>query len=225
MVVSSLTSSKYWDLGENQWNWTHLWPNSKLSMKQNELIDVFTIAQLTSNRHIQAVISNLKFIILDYLAPKTSIIMDWRRDFCDWSINSPIWKVMPSRHLTKYKTLRDNALHMHAQSNRFIAFRLGRFPKLKNNQGVTNWWANHTRHYHCHAKLQESCPALQLMSSYLAAKCNKKEPVWISTPFDALHRLASMNIAKQQREQTYQPAQRSIARPPRQSAEIVRYIE
>jgi len=29
---------------------------------------------------------NLKFIILDYLAAKKSGILDWGRDFCDWSI-------------------------------------------------------------------------------------------------------------------------------------------
>jgi len=35
----------------------------------------------TSNRHIQVVIKNLKFIILDYLAWKKS------GDFWDWSIS------------------------------------------------------------------------------------------------------------------------------------------
>jgi len=35
MVVSSLTSSKYWDIGENHLNWTHLRHNSRLSQKQN----------------------------------------------------------------------------------------------------------------------------------------------------------------------------------------------
>jgi len=36
----------------------------------------------TSNCHIQAVMKNLKFIILDYLAAKKSGILDWHRDFC-----------------------------------------------------------------------------------------------------------------------------------------------
>jgi len=50
--------------------------------------------------------NNVKFIILDYLAAKKFEILDWRRDFCDWSISShSIWKVMPSRHLTEYNTL------------------------------------------------------------------------------------------------------------------------
>jgi len=41
----------------------------------------------TSNRHIQGVMNNLKFIILDYFgAKKKSGILDWRRDFCDWRI-------------------------------------------------------------------------------------------------------------------------------------------
>jgi len=39
-------------------------------MEVNEFIDVFTIVYQTSNRHIQAIMNNLKlsFIILDYLA-------------------------------------------------------------------------------------------------------------------------------------------------------------
>ena len=70
----------------------------------------------TSNDHIQAVMNNRKFINLDYLAEKKSGILDWRRDFYDWSINSSsTWKLMPSRHLIKYNTLRDDALHIHTQ--------------------------------------------------------------------------------------------------------------
>jgi len=61
----------------------------------------------TSNRHVQAVMNNLKFIILDYFAAKIWDF-DWRRDFCDLSTSShSIWKVMPSRHLTVCNTLRD----------------------------------------------------------------------------------------------------------------------
>jgi len=68
-----------------------------------------------SNHHIQLVMNNLKFIILDYVVANG--ILDWRKDFCNWSITSHfIWEVMPSRHLTEYKnTLRGNALHMHIQ--------------------------------------------------------------------------------------------------------------
>jgi len=67
-----------------------------------------------SNRHIQAVINNLKFIILDYLAAKNSEILYWRRDFYDRSISSsPTWKVMSSRHLTAYNILMDNAFNTH----------------------------------------------------------------------------------------------------------------
>jgi len=48
------------------------------------------------------------FIILDYLAATKSEVLDWRRYFCNWSISShSILKVMPSRHLTEYNTLRD----------------------------------------------------------------------------------------------------------------------
>jgi len=53
----------------------------------------------TSNRHIQAVLNNLKFVILDYLAAKKSAILTDAEIsvFCDWSISSPfIWKVMSS---------------------------------------------------------------------------------------------------------------------------------
>jgi len=54
----------------------------------------------TSNRHIHAVMNNLKFIILDYLVAKKHGILDCSRDFCDWSKSShSIWKAMPSRHL------------------------------------------------------------------------------------------------------------------------------
>jgi len=35
-VVSCLTSSRYWDIGENYLNWTHLRPNSRLSQKQKK---------------------------------------------------------------------------------------------------------------------------------------------------------------------------------------------
>jgi len=45
-------------------------------------------------------------MILYYLAAKKFSILNWRRDFCDWSISShSIWKVMLSRHLTEYSTL------------------------------------------------------------------------------------------------------------------------
>ena len=52
MVVSSLTSSKYWDIGKNHRNWIHLWPNNRLSQKQNEFIDVFTMVHQTSDRPV-----------------------------------------------------------------------------------------------------------------------------------------------------------------------------
>ena len=42
MVVSSLTSSKWWDIVENHLNRAHLRPNSRLSQKQIEFIAVFT---------------------------------------------------------------------------------------------------------------------------------------------------------------------------------------
>jgi len=72
------------------------------------------------NRHIQAVMNNLKFIILDYLAAKKFGILDWCRDFCDWCLSSySIWKVMPSKHLTEYNTLRDNALHFTRKLNTY----------------------------------------------------------------------------------------------------------
>jgi len=63
----------------------------------------------------QAVMNNLKFIILDYLDVKKPGILHWRRDFFDWSINSPsIWKVMPSKHLTKYRRLQLIAYRLNA---------------------------------------------------------------------------------------------------------------
>jgi len=58
----------------------HLGPNSGLSQKQNELIDGFTMVHQTSNCHIQAVMNNLKFIILDYLAVRQCGSLDWQRD-------------------------------------------------------------------------------------------------------------------------------------------------
>jgi len=76
MVVTSLTSSEYWDTGENNLNWTDLRPNSQLLQKQNEWIDVFTMVYQTSNRYIQAIMNLLKFIILDYLTAKKSGILD-----------------------------------------------------------------------------------------------------------------------------------------------------
>jgi len=68
MVVSSLTSSKYWDIGENHltehiydqtanfhWSTTNSLMYLQYMYKQNEFVDVLT----TSNRHIQAVMNNL----------------------------------------------------------------------------------------------------------------------------------------------------------------------
>jgi len=40
----------------------------------------------TIKRHIQAVMNNFKFIILDYLAAKKSGFLDSRRDFCDYGV-------------------------------------------------------------------------------------------------------------------------------------------
>ena len=71
MAASSLMSSKYWDIGKNHLDW-HLWPNSRLSQKQKEFIDVFTTVHKTSNRHLQQLWLILKFMILDYLAAKKS---------------------------------------------------------------------------------------------------------------------------------------------------------
>ena len=116
MVVCNLTESKYWDIGENYLNWTHLRPNNILSQKQNEFIDAFTMVHQSSYCHIQAVMNNLKFIILYYLAAKKSWILDWRIDFCDWfKCRHSIWRIIPSRHLTEYNTLRDNVPHKHTQ--------------------------------------------------------------------------------------------------------------
>jgi len=108
---------RYWDIDENRLYWNHLRHNSSFSQKQNEFIDAFTMEHQISNRHIQAVMNNLKFIILDYLAAKKSGILDWCRDFYDWSCSYSIWKVMPSKHLTEYNTLRDNALHFTRKLN------------------------------------------------------------------------------------------------------------
>jgi len=61
-------------------------PNSRVSLKQNASSDAFTMVHQSSRRHIQAVMNNLQFIILDYLAAKKYWVLDWRRFFCDWSI-------------------------------------------------------------------------------------------------------------------------------------------
>jgi len=91
---------------------THLLPNSKLLLKQNEFIGVLTMLHQTSNRLFQEVMITLKFIILGYLTAKKYAFFVRCRDFCAWSIkSSSIWKVMPmpSRHHAEYNTLRDNA--------------------------------------------------------------------------------------------------------------------
>ena len=108
MVISSLTSSKCWDIGENHLNWTHLRPNSRLSQNQNEFIYLQWYIRLATDLKLSS--------ILDYLAANKSGILDRRRDFCYWSISSHSnWKVMPFRHLTECSTLRGNALHTHTQ--------------------------------------------------------------------------------------------------------------
>jgi len=58
MVVSSLTTTKYWDIRENH-------------IKRIRLVTA--ISSYSSY-------DNLKFIILDYLSAKKSGILDWRRD-------------------------------------------------------------------------------------------------------------------------------------------------
>jgi len=42
-IVSSLTSSKCGNIGENHFNWAKLQPNSKIPPKLNKFIDVFTM--------------------------------------------------------------------------------------------------------------------------------------------------------------------------------------
>ena len=57
---------------------------------------------------MQALMNNLMFKILDYLAAKKSVCFDRNRNFSDWSINSSsIWKKVPitSGHCTEYNTL------------------------------------------------------------------------------------------------------------------------
>jgi len=55
---------------------------------QNIFIDVLIIVHQISNCHIKAVMNNHKFIILDNLAAKKSGMLDWRRDFCDCSLQT-----------------------------------------------------------------------------------------------------------------------------------------
>jgi len=45
---------------------THLQSKSKLSRKKNEFSDVLTMVHQANNHHTQAVMNNLKFILLDY---------------------------------------------------------------------------------------------------------------------------------------------------------------
>jgi len=69
------------------------------------------MAHQISNRHIQAVMNNLKLIILDCLAVKK---LGFRTDAYTFY---SVWKVMPSKHLTEYNTLRCNALHFTRKLN------------------------------------------------------------------------------------------------------------
>jgi len=50
--------------------------NSRLSQKQNVIIDAFTMMHRSSYRHNQAVMNNLQLIILDYLAAKKSWVLN-----------------------------------------------------------------------------------------------------------------------------------------------------
>ena len=115
MVVSSLTSSKYWDISENYLKWTLLRPSKQTFAEAKRIYGC--IYNSTSDRLLTAIaMNNLKLIILDYLAAKKSGILYWHGDICAWSISShSVWKVIPSRHLTEYNTLRNNALHRNTQ--------------------------------------------------------------------------------------------------------------
>ena len=64
-----------------------------------------------SNRHIQAVMNNLKLIILDFLAAK--YLGFWTAAYTFYSV----WKVMSSKHLTEYNTLKGNAVHFTRKLN------------------------------------------------------------------------------------------------------------
>jgi len=114
MVVSSLTSSKYWDIGEICLNWAHFRPNSRLSQKQNEFIDVSAIVHQASNRHIQLVMNNLKFIISHYLAAKKSGFWIDAESLLLVHTHS-IWEAKSFRQPAGYNTPRDNVLHKHTQ--------------------------------------------------------------------------------------------------------------
>ena len=52
----------------------------------NEFTDVFTMVHQISNCYIQAVMNNLMFIILDYLAAKKMWDFGLMQRFCDWSL-------------------------------------------------------------------------------------------------------------------------------------------
>ena len=68
----------------------------------------------TRNRHIQAVMNNLKFIILDQLATQKSSILDLQ--ILLQLLDKQFFSLEGSAtHLTWYNTVRDNALHMHTQ--------------------------------------------------------------------------------------------------------------
>jgi len=73
---------------ENYLTWTNLRPNSRLSQKQNVIIDAFTMVNQSSYRYIKAIMNNLQLIILHCLAAKKSWVLDWSRCFCDCSISS-----------------------------------------------------------------------------------------------------------------------------------------
>ena len=114
MFFSGLMSFQYWDISENHSTWTHLWHNSIFLQKQNEFIDVFTMVHQTSNCHIQEVMNNLKFIILDYLAVKI-----WDSGLTQrflWLVLKQLLYLEVNALQTSYQVqyiLRDNASHAH----------------------------------------------------------------------------------------------------------------
>ena len=116
-MVFNLTASKYWDIGENYLNWIYLRLNSRLSQKQDEFIDAFTVVHQSSycqsspGSYEQSQVHNFRL-----LSCKEILGFGLTQRFLRLvHMQALYWRVMPSSHVTEYNTLRDNVLHKYTQ--------------------------------------------------------------------------------------------------------------
>jgi len=118
MVVFSLTLSKYWDIGKNHRNSTHLRPNSRLSQKKRNLLMhlqwYISLVAATCRQWWTILGHNFRLHhgckeIWDFGLTQRYLLLAHKQSlYLEGSV--------PLSTEWKYSILRDNPLHTHAQN-------------------------------------------------------------------------------------------------------------